>query len=251
VLKYVVESGLIFSEKHGLIKSVKCPLHKSWDELQRIDFDTYDDLIQFHKYVERHRYCDACHSNVFNLDGLNEDQIEGACLGNPDICIHATLPHPAIEVEDSGKSHRRCPQGETDLRIIHTARHLTAINDAAKKGYWPLLRPVIPDERIGSKIIVSQNEDGTVQVSNDLRDELGLGDDVYWHNPYNSPLPFAAYLVPPDIEVEERVHIVDLIEDLVGTEWNQGDSWRHRSADAIWTGETFDIWESGALQILG
>lgn len=251
MLKYVVESGLIFSQKHGLIKEVKCPLHKSWEELQRIDIDIHDDLIQYHAYADRHRYCDGCRSNVFNLDGLNESEIEGACLGNPDICVHASLPHPAIEVEDSGKSYRRCPQTETELRIIHTARHLKAMNDAAAKGFWPLLRPVIPDETIGSKIIVSQNEDGTVEVSSDFRRGLSLGSQVYWDNPYKSPLPFAAYLVPPDIEEGERVHLVDLIEDVVGTEWNQGDTWRRQSADAVWTGENFDICDSGAMQILG
>ena len=84
---------------------------------------------EFEKTTERHRYCDSCQSNVMNLDGLSEGQIEGACLGNPAICIHATLPHPAIEVKDA-ESKARCPDVRSEYRLIHTARHLSAMNVA-------------------------------------------------------------------------------------------------------------------------
>lgn len=250
MLEYSVETGNLYSKKHGMLKTVKCPLQKSWDELQRIDFDIEPLVIRSHQYTERHRYCDCCRSNVLNVDNLTESEIEGACIANPEICIHATLPHPAIEVDDSGKSNRRCPYTRTELRVVHTARHLTAMNDAVEQGFRPLIRPVIPDESIGTKLIVWQDEDGTVHTSTDLRN-CNLRGKTYWHNPYRSPLPFAAYLVPPDIEEGEMVYLVDLIEDRVGGEWNQGDSWRQNSADAIWNGETLIIQEHGLDVILG
>lgn len=251
MLKYSPKTKGLYSRKHGLIKRVKCPLEKTWESLQIIDFDIEDDMLDSHRYTERHRYCDACHSNVFNLDGLDESEIEGACIGNLDICVHATLPHSAIEVADSDPHGYPCPPITTELRVIHTARHLSAMNDAARRGYWPLIRPVVPDETIGSKIIVSQNADGTIEVSGDYRSRVGLSGTVYWHNPYNSPLPFAAYLVPPDLEVGEQVYLVDLIEDLPGEAWNQGDTWRHRSGEATWTGETLEIAEMGTGYFLG
>lgn len=251
MIKYFPENGDLYSEKHGLLKAVKCPLQKSWDDLQRLDLNIDPLLIELNLYTERHRYCDSCRSNVMTLDGLTESEIEGACLAAPDICLHATLPHPAIEIAGEGKNVRSCPPTETELRVVHTARHLTAMNDAAEKGFWPLIRPVIPDETIGSKLAVWQDEYGVVHTSGDLRSGDFLKGQSYWHNPYISPLPFAAYLIPPDIEIGEMVHLVDLIEDRVGMHWNQGDSWRQTTADAVWTGETLEIQDHGVLRILG
>jgi hypothetical protein len=251
MIKYITESGALISKKYGLLRTIKCPLQKSWEDLQRLDFDTQPDFIELDQYTERHRYCDSCRSNVMTVDGLNESEIEGACLAAPNICLHATLPHPAIEIEDNGKNIRRCPPTDTKLRIVHTARHLPAMNNAVEKGFWPLIRPVIPDETIGSKLIVWQDEYGVVHTSGDYRSGNAFKAQTYWHNPYISPLPFAAYLIPPDIKIGETVHLVDLIEDRVGRYWNQGDSWRQISADAVWTGETLEIQDSGALCFVG
>lgn len=271
MLKYIAKSGYLVSKIHGILKTVNCPLQKSWEDLQRIESDTdrkleyldgldgldglgglggFEGRGEEIRTTERHRYCDCCRLKVMNLNGLTEGEIAGACLANPDLCLHATLPHPAIEVEGGGERARNCPFTSTELRVIHTARHLVAMNNAVEKGFWPLIKPVIPDKTIGTKLIVWQDEFGIVYTSTDYRSRGARG-DTYWHNPYISPLPFAAYLIPPDIEVGERVYLVDLIEDRPCMVWNQGDSWRAGSAEAIWTGEEFELDESAPLRFLG
>jgi hypothetical protein len=62
--------------------------------------------------------------------------------------------------------------------------------------------------------------------------------------PYAWDLPFAAYLLPPDLEVGEEVILDDLIEDRPGTVWNQGDTYRLDRARARWTGADFEILNS-------
>ena len=66
---------------------------------------------------------------------------------------------------------------------------------------------------------------------------------IYWsyYYPYSFKSPFAAYILPKDIEPGERVFLEDLIEDLVGTKWNQGDTYRLESYEAIWTGSDLEI----------
>ena len=53
--------------------------------------------------------------------------------------------------------------------------------------------------------------------------------------------PFAAYLIPKDIVIGERVFVKDLIEDFVGKSWNQGDTYRLESCEAIWNGIDLEI----------
>lgn len=52
--------------------------------------------------------------------------------------------------------------------------------------------------------------------------------------------PFAAYLIPQGLKVGEHVLLEDLIEDLVGGSWNQGDAWRLQSCEAVWNGADFE-----------
>jgi hypothetical protein len=49
------------------------------------------------------------------------------------------------------------------------------------------------------------------------------------------------YLIPPDIDLGERVFLEDLIEDFVGAVWNQGNAYRLKSCEAIWNGKAFEI----------
>lgn len=53
--------------------------------------------------------------------------------------------------------------------------------------------------------------------------------------------PYAAYLVPPDIKVGERVWLKDLIQDYVGSSWNQGCNFRLEAWEAVWDGTDFVI----------
>ncbi len=144
---------------------------------------------------------------------------------------------------------------ENNIRVVKTARNKEAINEAAEQGFWPLVKPVIPSPNIKSKFAVLQDkETGKIKVVNDYR-ELRItlnipGDhppsvasnaviDWTFYYPYHFESPFAAYLIPRDIQVGETVFLEDLIEDVVGASWNQGDTYRLKGCKAVWDGKEF------------
>jgi hypothetical protein len=126
-----------------------------------------------------------------------------------------------------------------------------AINIGAKDGYWPLIKPVKQSDEIGQKIMVMQSENGAIELSADFRNGFPSKDMTFWYNPYQSPFPFAAYLIPSNLKKGSRVFIPDLIEDLVGRGWNQGDAYRKTSAYAIWNGADLEIEESEPQEVVG
>lgn len=142
-------------------------------------------------------------------------------------------------------------------RVIKTARDLDSINEAAKNGYNPLIKEVKKNPNISSKYTVWQNkETREMQVFGDVRmsvDEDCWEEVIGWtyYYPYNFKTPFAAYLIPPDILIGERVLIEDLIEDYIGQSLNQGTNYRLESCEAIWNGSEFQILYSGPQEIIG
>ena len=135
------------------------------------------------------------------------------------------------------------------LRVIKTARDKASINRAAKNGFTPLIKKVEPSDKIRSKYAVVQNKKtGEIIVIGDFRSRFNSdGDDfemvINWtgYYPHNFTSPFAAYLIPKDIKKGERVLLEDLIEDYVGASWNQGDTYRLESCEAIWNGKDLEI----------
>ena len=138
---------------------------------------------------------------------------------------------------------------EKGLRIIKTARDKNGINEAARNGYRPLVKKVEPSDEIRTKFAVVQNKiSGEIEVLGDYRREIDEHNEyetavIGWtyYYPYSFKAPFAAYLIPKDIQVGERVFIEDLIEDYVGAHWNQGDTYRLESCEAIWNGKDLEI----------
>ncbi len=137
-----------------------------------------------------------------------------------------------------------------DLIIIKTARNKESINEAAKAGYKLIIKKVEPSSQIRSKYSVVQNiNTGEIEVLGDLRIRLDYDNDpnfetiIDWtlYYPYKFESPFAAYLIPPDLEIGETVLVEDLIEDIVGSAWNQGDAYRLESCEAIRHGEDLII----------
>lgn len=131
--------------------------------------------------------------------------------------------------------------------VIRTARDEEAMNEAVKQGFRPLVKLLTPSPRIKSKLAVYQHKvTGEVKEIVDFRDHP---DAEVWtkvipwthYYPYFWPSPYAAYLLPPDLETGDTVWLEDLIEDVVGTIWNQGSAWRLPSCMAVWTGEDFDL----------
>lgn len=134
-----------------------------------------------------------------------------------------------------------------DLRLIQTARTEVSINKAVKAGFRPLVKQVKPSKKIRSKFCVWQNLiTGEIEVVGDYRGghfgeswQEVIGWSEYY--PHHFPRPFAAYLIPRDIQVGERVWVEDLIEDFIGTRWNQGDNYRLDSCEAVWDGTDLKI----------
>jgi len=136
------------------------------------------------------------------------------------------------------------------LRVIKTARDMDSINKAALSGLKPIIKKVEPSKKIRSKYSVVQNKKtGEIEVIVDYRNGFFPGDnseyetviDWTFYYPHNFPSPFAAYLIPNDIAIGERVFIEDLIEDYIGESWNQGDIYRLKSCEAIWNGTVLKI----------
>ncbi len=142
------------------------------------------------------------------------------------------------------------PDNINDLIIIKTARNKESINEAAKAGYKLIIKKVEPSSQIRSKYSVVQNiNTGEIEVLGDIRIRLDYDNDpnfetiIDWtlYYPYKFESPFAAYLIPPDLKKGETVLVEDLIEDIVGSIWNQGDAYRLESCEAIWNGEDLII----------
>jgi hypothetical protein len=65
------------------------------------------------------------------------------------------------------------------LRQIKTARTLEEINDAAKKGFWPLVRKVEPSKEVRTKFKLIQNrQTGELKLLGDYR--MDISDDYGW-----------------------------------------------------------------------
>ncbi len=133
------------------------------------------------------------------------------------------------------------------LRVISTARDEDSINDAARRGFFPLVKPVQPSPEIRSKYSVMQDSvTGEIEVSGDYRWSGGSPNSTVvipftYYYPHSFPSPFAAYLLPKDLKIGERVLLEDLIEDVVGGSWNQGDTYRLESCVAVWNGKEFEL----------
>lgn len=134
------------------------------------------------------------------------------------------------------------------LRVIKTARDVDSINKAAKNGLFPLVKKVQRSNQIRSKFAIMQDKiSGEIEILTDYRSysrETDMSKKVInwtYYYPHNFTSPFAAYLIPGDIQTGERVFLEDLIEDYVGASWNQGDAYRLESCEAIWNGIDFEI----------
>ncbi len=149
------------------------------------------------------------------------------------------------------RSKKTVPDSEEEntaqTRTIKTARNSEEINNATGEGYWPLIKLLEPSDEIKTKVIIYQHKTtGQVMLFGDLRMKPPLNEDYeyissVWYYPYKFESPYAAYLIPKDIQIGEKVFLEDLIEDYVDWCWNQGDATRLESCKAIWNGKDFKI----------
>jgi hypothetical protein len=133
-----------------------------------------------------------------------------------------------------------------NLRVIATARTYKSINAAAREGFRPLVKAVVPSPEIHRQVAVYQHkETREIKLSGDRRVRMG---EEYEHvlpfrryYQYSFPEPYAAYLVPPDLVEGERVWLQDVIEDIVAVFGNQGWHPRLECCEAVWLNGEFQI----------
>jgi len=133
-------------------------------------------------------------------------------------------------------------------RIIKTARTIKEMGAAEANGYALCKEAVIPSPQISIKEVFIRNKDTgevTTQPYNYYAVVSGTQDNteilkIETCYPYKFPSNTAAYLLPKDLEIGERVILEDLIEDIVGADHSEG-TYRLKSAEAIWNGERFAI----------
>jgi hypothetical protein len=147
-----------------------------------------------------------------------------------------------------------------DNRVIKTARSLAEINEAVQNGFQLLFKRVEPSDKIRTKFkVVRYKDTGVFEVFGDYREnsfemyhtgEYETVLDWTYYYPYTFSSPYAAYLIPKDIQIGERVFVEDLIEDFVGRIWNQGDTYRLESCEALWNGKDLEIIYDPGEQII-
>ncbi len=133
-------------------------------------------------------------------------------------------------------------------RIIKTARTTKEMDIAEANGYGLCKEIVVPSPQISIKEVFIRNKDTgevTTQPYNYYAVICGTQDNteilkIETCYPYKFPSDIAAYLLPKDLEIGERVILEDLIEDIVGADHSEG-TYRLGSAEAIWNGEQFII----------
>jgi hypothetical protein len=92
-------------------------------------------------------------------------------------------------------------------------------------------------------IVITDPETGKICTSGDYRSisRAGLSNfTIYPKGELKTNLPFACYLLPLNLKIGEIVLIEEVIEELVGGYWNQGDVLRYESCLAIWNGKSFE-----------
>ena len=143
---------------------------------------------------------------------------------------------------------------EKPNRVIRTARDLESINRAVAEGFFPLIKELKPSPMLNvtycvfrhrktNQVVTAEAEEGYLQYGEYYSyksEEWEIVIPYANYYPYTFPCPFAAYLIPPNIVIGERVIIEDLIEDYSGgVFWSQ--KIRLETLEAIWDGSDLAI----------
>lgn len=258
-MRFIEKEMRLETDAGELIKTFECPMDKRWDDLMPWS----DDWAKV-KPNDNKRLCGACGKCVVNFQNFREPEIIAIVKVSPNVCGYLTKDHPDLTevVYDSDtdiemyRQILRMRNGasnctitnvlESGERIIHTARSLAAIKEGIEKGFRPFFVPNEPNGLTHQKLsIVYDHDERTLHVSNDYRSMRRTdvkGDGIYLDQDMRRhPSPVAAYMLPLDIQLGERVYLEDLIEDRPGSGWNQGDRYRARSCFALWRGDQMEL----------
>lgn len=232
---YDEKTSRLYSPDGEFIKDVFCPKALQWNQL--IANDPKD----------RSRGCKQCGDDVINLDALTVDEAMEQLTSGYSTCAFASANSPnVIFIKDLNSPELRTSKADQiswfstrpipDLPRISTARNIRDIKRAASIGFWPDIHIVqYKDREILEKMGLFQNVNtGDVQIAGDYRGLRELEESPVWeevmpvtfyYSNYQKN-PYAAYLIPKDLPDGSEVFIPDPIIDVLGSTWNQGDSYR-------------------------
>jgi hypothetical protein len=235
---YDAETRELMTNDRKLLKKLDCPLHKKWQDLTMIS----EELT--------HRHCSSCKKNVVDIGEMTDEEAMAFFEENPESCVYLgagyeNMRHRLRFWQEEPAAPKPCV-----CREIQTARGEKAINAAVANGYFPLLKQVEMSVKLIRRMSVYQHiETGEVDVSlaSDRRrghriqsNEWGraLLSFPFYPNPPQEP--FAAYLLPKDLMINETVFLTDLIDDFIAFS-HGAEHFRLKSAYAVWTGKDFEV----------
>ncbi|WP_300470879.1 hypothetical protein, partial [uncultured Alcanivorax sp.] len=272
MMRYDPKTQRLETDAGELIKEISCPLSKKWDQLMPWADDWAQSIGQNPSGLElggewyswaqleerglqppepvpaRKKYCGSCQKCVIDVNSYTEAQIQAVCEVDEQACIHLRLNHPELTVvnAEAEEDSRACGYegvSRRGLPIVQTARTLAALEDGVRRGYRPLFVSTEPQGRVKSKFgIVCWPQQKYVMNYRDFRQPTGITggesdeciETMIWHDRDRHSSPLAAYLVPATLNKGDRVYLADVIEEIVASTWNQGDSYRLTESEATW-----------------
>ena len=225
----------LYASSGALIKKLECPLQKKWGALEKVD------------KTDIKRKCHSCQKHVLNVKMFSAKQVQAIVEHAPETCLHleyqkgdrydSSLYYHVVQL-DSSRPHR----------VIQTARTLKTINQAAEKGYWPLVKPVEYTSNKYGVRLYQHKHTGILSYDSDWyqygrrpppppnTDLVG----VFNWTRNDSTWPIAAYLIPKDLQSGEKVYLADLIEYHVAISGPNGSD-KLASHTATWNGQDFNL----------
>lgn len=232
---YDEKTSSLYSPDGEFIKEVYCPKALKWNQLTETDA------------ADRSRGCKQCGDDVINLDVMSTEEAMARFSKSRLTCAFASANSPnVISLNDLNSPELRKSTLDRitwasttpipDLPRISTARNIQDIQRAFSIGFWPDVHLVQHrDHEIKQKVALFQNiKTGEVELSGDYRYLMGKQESPDWeavvpvtfyYSNYQQN-PYAAYLIPKDLPDGSEVFIPDPIVDILGSTWNQGDSYR-------------------------
>ncbi len=218
-----------------LVETIKRKLFKDTSDNDSCEYDFKDSLgsVLDKRYDREGRaYANLC-KKYDNLDDLPKKE-------------YHTLMHKETEkirLEDEAEDIRK----KSLLRTIKTLRTQEEIDNAVNDGDKILKQKVQASKDIKvTDLHIKDKETGKISVEPYSYHAIPKDFDRYeiikevTYYPYEFPLKVAAYLLPEDLKVGERVILEDLIEDVVGASHSWG-TYRLDSSEAVWNGEKFVV----------
>ncbi|MDO6718703.1 hypothetical protein Q4575_04785 [Psychrosphaera sp. 1_MG-2023] len=221
----------LYSNSGELIKTFECPLSKSWELLSL----TKNQLV---------RFCADCRNDVINITQFDEKEIIALFKVNHSACAYINFPKAKAEFSfrNSSPDETKCIETVNNLPVIQTARDIEAINIAIKAGSKVLIKPTDPNSAPQSKVGIYHNKNGELTIEGyDLRHFDWKNSQTTYYKSGQNFSPFAAYIIPRNFPNNVKVYIPDVIEHVIDSSWNQGDTFRLNSTTGFWNGEEIII----------